>query len=157
MKYLLIALALVLFGISSQALAQTATPCNASQPWNAYCLQWTAPTTNVDGSAITLPLNYRIEQRVGTSGSWVQVVAGVTATRAYITNLAAGTYYFRVYSNCTGCTESVPSGLSPAVPITAPPIRPNPPTIVIAITISENSPPAAVLVNGSPVYASATP
>ncbi len=133
---------LSLAGIAGIAQAQTiptrSTPCDAATPWNAWCLQWTHEGKDTLGMTIT-PV-FRVEQRVGTTGAWTQVASGLTAKMYYAKDLAAGTYYFRVFAShqtCpTGitCGESAP-GVSGATGVSAPSI-PVAPVIVVALTVN---------------------
>lgn len=125
------------------AQAQTRnTNCDAATPNNAICLDGTAPTTNVDGTPITLPLRYRWEQRLGTTAAWATVASDLLIPKYYATGLPPGTYYFRLFANCvgTGCIESAASNVT-SRSATANPIQPNAPIIIIAATIREGQAP----------------
>jgi hypothetical protein len=132
--------ALVLFGVTHPALAQTSTRvtlCDAATPNNALCLSWEAPATNTDGSPTVLPLTYRVERQTATSTpTWIAVET-VSVTRSYVKGLAPGTYSFRVFA-IAGGMESAPSNTA-SKPVIAP--TPNAPVIIIAATINANGPP----------------
>lgn len=73
-------------------------------------LNWTAPTQNEDGSALTNLAGYKV--RYGTSaGSLTQFVniVGAGVTTAVIEGLAAGTWYFTVSSYTNTGVESAPT------------------------------------------------
>lgn len=74
-------------------------------------LTWTAPTQNVDGSALTNLAGYRIRYGTapGTLDKLVSVV-GAGITSATIEGLAAGTWYFAVSSYTNTGVESAPTG-----------------------------------------------
>jgi len=139
------ALALVLFVscvvdiARAQAVPTTrVTTCDPATPNNALCVTWTAINTDTNGGAVT-GVTYRVEQRTGTTGTFATVATGA-ATQFYAKNLAPGTYFFRVYVNCTGCIESVPSNTA-SKDATPNPIQPNAPVIIIAATIRAGQPP----------------
>lgn len=137
MRY--IALALLLACAVAQAQTRV-TPCSATTPNNAICVDGVAPTTNIDGTPVVGPLSYRIEQRAG-AGPWVTINSTLTTPRAYMTNLAPGPYTFRMYANCATCTaESGPSNEAGGT-ATQPPRIPNPPVITIAVLIRANAAP----------------
>src|SRR5262245_27157385 len=76
--------------------------------WNggSTTINWTAPTTNTDGSRITNLAGYRV--LFGTSRSALnqsQAVNSATATSATIGSLTAGTWYFAVRSVNSAGTE----------------------------------------------------
>lgn len=140
-----------LLALSAPALAQTtrSTPCNPATPNNALCVQWTPPTTYTDGTTIpsSVTLRFRVEQRVGLTGAWATAQNNITGVNtAYFQNLAPGTYYYRVYVNCSlsTCIESDASNIANK-DATANPTIPNAPVITIAVVISPDP-------NVAPVY-----
>jgi hypothetical protein len=78
-------------------------------------LNWTAPTRNVDGTALTNLAGYDIQYRkAGTTGwPFKKTIANPGATTATIWNLAPGTWVFcmksfnnvGVRSACTGTVK----------------------------------------------------
>lgn len=132
-------LALCATGIARAQSSTRSTPCDSATPNNALCVSWGAVTAATDGTAIS-GVTYRVEQRAGTSGSYATVANG-SALQYYAKGLNPGTYYFRVYANCTACTsESAASNTAngAATPI---PVVPTSPVIIIAATINANGPP----------------
>src|SRR4051812_7657815 len=157
MKHLIYAALL----LASVANAQTqppgtrATACDPVTPNNALCLTWTLPTTNSDGSAVTLPLVSRVEQQLN-GGTWTTAATGLTSAKYYAKNLALGNWVFRVSVNCTGsagCTESTATA-SNAKDSTAPVVQPGPPTnvLVVQVTISANHAPVYRVVGSADRY-----
>lgn len=140
---LLLAIGLVWAGVANAA--PRATPCDPATPDNALCLTGTAPTLNTDGTPITLPLIYRVQQKVGT-GSYVDVATGLTSLQYYAKNLVPGDYLFKVFANCVGvvsvvnCSESAGT-TSPGKTVATPTVTPQAPVIIIAATIRAGQPP----------------
>lgn len=148
MKYLV----LLLLAADPVIAAPRATPCDPATPDNALCITGTAPTVNTDGTPITLPLIYRIEQKTGT-GAYATVATGLTSLQYYAKNLAPGDYVFRAYANCVGvpsvvnCSEnSTPSPPSSVKNIAVPTVTPGAPLLIIAVTINAEGPPTYRLV-----------
>jgi hypothetical protein len=133
--------ALLLLCLTGTAQAQArVTPCNAATPNNAICVSWAAVATDTSGAAIS-GVTYRTERAASASGPYTTVQASSSATQFYATNLATGTYYFRVYANCAACTgESAPSNAVNGS-ATPSPVIPNAPVIIIAATIRADGPP----------------
>ena len=78
----------------------------------AATLDWTAPTENVDGSALTDLAGYKVYY--GTSASNLSesvTVKNAGLTSYTITNLSAGTWYFAIASLTAAGVESAPSGV----------------------------------------------
>jgi predicted phage tail protein len=152
-KHLLALFLVFVVGTVGSVKAQTATtrvtPCNAATPNNALCVLWTAPANNTDGTPIVLALTYRVERLTQTNPATWMTVNTVSTTQAYVTNLAPGTYTFRVIA-IAGGKESDPSN-SAAGTVATP--TPNPVVITIAVNISPDAPPTIVQVNGAQVYA----
>jgi hypothetical protein len=91
-------------------------------------LTFTAPTTNTNGTAITLPLTYTVFQGA-TSGSEVQVASGLTGSPIVVnTGLTAGStaYVYLVVVDANG--DSVPSTEACKTFPAAAPAIPNPVT-----------------------------
>jgi hypothetical protein len=125
---------------SMTCIAQTrSTPCDSATPNNALCVSWNAVATDTSGNAIT-GVSYRVEQRTGTSGNFA-TVGNASATQYYAKNLSPGTYYFRVYANCSACTAESAASNTGSGAATAIPVIPNAPVIIIAATIRADGPP----------------
>lgn len=142
----ILAAALIMLCATGIAKAQTGTrvtACNAATPNNAICLEWAFSGKNVDGTSALNP-TFRVEQRIGTTGAWTNVVTGITDLKRYITGLSPGTYFYRVYAMCgaPGCIESDASNVA-SRSATAPTQQPEAPIITIAVVIG---------VDHSPVY-----
>lgn len=140
--FVLALVGLLALACASPAHAQTATrvtPCDAATPTNAVCVSWSAITTDTTGAPLTKAVTYRVEQRQGTAG-FLTAATG-TDTRYYAKGLAAGTWTFRVFANCTpNCAESAASNAlskDAADPVTTPAT----PIIVIAALIRAGQPP----------------
>jgi hypothetical protein len=139
MKHILSILALLALAGTAQAQTRN-TACSSTTPNNALCLAWTAATQNTEGAAIT-GVYYRVQQRVGTTGQWTEIAPNVTALQYYVQNLAPGSYYFRVFVGCTGCTgESASSNVANGTATQNPNI-PQPTTLIIAAVIHADGPP----------------
>ncbi len=84
----------------------------APAPKGSVVLEWSAPTTNTNGTPLTNLAGYVV--RYGTSPSSLQSGWSLppSATQVEITNLAPGTWYFEIASINS---QSVQSGFSPAV------------------------------------------
>ncbi len=125
--------ALVLFGVTHPALAQT--PC-AKVADNKAHVCWTAPETYTDGSPIVLAITYDVEQQSGST--WTKVASAITARDWTSGVLTPGTYVYRVRAIVAG-VSSDPSntGTKNAVSPT-----PNAPTVIIvAAVINADGPP----------------
>lgn len=131
--------AMVLFGVTHPALAQTSatrvTDCDPATPTNAICVTHGVVNTRIDGLPTVFPVTYRVEQKVG-AGAFVAVVTEA-ATKHYIKNLAPGDYVFRVIA-LENLVASDPSSTASKSIIQAPPSAP---VIVIAATIRSDGPP----------------
>lgn len=106
-------------GYTTAALAPFSI--NVGQPVatsGSATLNWTAPTTNTDGSALTDLAGYHIYY--GTSPSTMSTVVNISnvATTTYtLSNLAAGTWYFAATSYTTSGLESaLSSTVSKVIP-----------------------------------------
>jgi hypothetical protein len=99
-------------------LCLAAFPALASPPQAA--LSWTAPTTNTDGSAITVPLTYNIYQ--GLSGSLTKVQSGLSTVTVVITaGLTPGTTQcFAVTAIAAGQESAQSSPACAAIPFAVP-------------------------------------
>jgi hypothetical protein len=155
MKRLLTALALTVALVACQpAEAQTAgtrvTPCNAATKNNELCLVFTAPIANTDGTPIAGLITYHVErlQQV-TGGTWMEI-ATTSQAQYLVTNLAPGTYTFRVLA-AVGTSKSAPSNTANGTATALPPPIPNPPVIqVVQVIIGvDHAPVYTVLSDGS--------
>lgn len=74
---------------------------------NAATLSWSAPTENVDGSALTNLAGYRIHYGVSADALTQEVAINTTGTTTYmVTDLAPATYYFAIKAVTTTGAES---------------------------------------------------
>ena len=81
-------------------------------------LNWTAPTKNEDGTALTNLAGYKVRygQSVGALGQ-VRDVTSPATTSVTIEGLSAGTWYFTVASYTNAGVESAPTGaVSKSIP-----------------------------------------
>ncbi len=130
-------LALVLFGATHPALAQTrSTPCDPATPNNALCFVWAPITSYKDGTAIpaSVTVSYRLEQQAGSS--WNPLTT-TTELKLLVPNLAPGTYTFRGFAVTNGVLSDVSDAFGKT--ITSP--QPAKPVFIIAATINANGPP----------------
>lgn len=127
------------------AAAQTpptrSTPCNAATPWDAVCVGWTAVATYEGGSAIPsgVAVSYRVERATAAGGPW-STVESVSVLRSYVTGLAPGVHYFRVFA-------VIPTGTSDASNVSSRGVnngRPDAPVITIAVVISPGNAPTLI-------------
>jgi hypothetical protein len=132
---------LCITGIVNAQSTTRVTNCNAATPTNALCLEWTAPATMTDGTPTVLPLNYRVQQRVGTTGTFTTIASNLTVLKLYVENLAPGEYFYRVFANCTGCTAESAASNTASRSATTPPVVPGAPVLIIAATIRAGQPP----------------
>jgi len=145
-------LALVCAGVAqAQTTGTRVTPCNPATKNNELCLLYTAPAVNTDGTPITGLITYHIErlQQV-TGGSWMEI-ATTSQTQYLVTNLAPGTYTFRV-SAAVGMAKSAPTPTATGTATALPPPIPNPPTgiqVVQVIIGVDHAPVFTVLSDGS--------
>jgi hypothetical protein len=100
-------------GLASAALPAFSITVVAAQPppGNAN-LNWSAPTLNTDGTALTDLSGYTI--RYGTSPTALTqsvAITDPTATSYTITGLAAGTWYFEIAANAGDGTQSAPTSV----------------------------------------------
>jgi len=98
-------------GEHSVALAPFTVAVNQMSAGNAV-LDWTAPTENTDGSALTDLAGYKVYYGTSASNLSESVkVANPGLTSYTIGNLTPGKWYFAVTSITTGGVESAPSGV----------------------------------------------
>lgn len=98
--------ALAAFTITVAAAPSAPPPTTTS----SITLNWGAPTTNTDGTALTNLAGYRISY--GTTASNLDTtvqVAGAGLTSYTIDGLTTGTWYFSIKSYSSSGTESAPS------------------------------------------------
>jgi hypothetical protein len=100
-----VATASLFIALSASALAQTVT--------TEVSLGWTAPTKNLDGSAIAGTLTYAVFQGPA-AGPFTQVASGLTGVSTIISSATAGNC-FAVEAIETLGASSTASGLSPTV------------------------------------------
>lgn len=134
----------------AQVGATRPTACSPTTPNNAICLEYSAPATYTSGDAIpaSVALTFRIEQRIGTSGAWSTVAASTSSLRHYLQNLTPGTYTYRVYANCAGCTEGPASNAASRDATAPPPPQPGAPVLTIAVVIGVDHAPVYSIING---------
>jgi hypothetical protein len=134
-----------LAGIANAQSATRVTPCSATTANNELCLVITPSSTNVDGTPLTRPSTFRIEQKAG-SGAYVQIASALSTPQFLVKGLVPGDYLFRVYQSCVSvpnvitCNESGAT-TSTTKNIATPVEQPNAPVIIIAATIRANAPP----------------
>jgi hypothetical protein len=100
-------------GTASAALAAFTITVTAPVVTGSATLNWTAPTQNSDGSALTDLAGYRIY--VGTSATTLVQVASITnaTTGSFdVTGLTAGTWYFSVSAVNTVGGESAQTAVA---------------------------------------------
>jgi hypothetical protein len=106
--------------VAACAIAQTAT--------TSVALGWTAPTQNVDGSAISGALTYNLYQGP-KAGPFTKVGSGLAAVSTTVTSLAAGACFAVTAVETTGSESALsntacalqsaaPSGMSVVVTVT---------------------------------------
>jgi hypothetical protein len=115
------------------AHAQTAPTC----AWNADCLQWSRPTTYVDGSTLasTDVASYVIEAAPVGSSTWTQIGTVTAPTQGFTRNgLKDGEQWqYRVSVMLVSGARSAPSAVQTAT-TTAP--LPSPPTLKTVDTLA---------------------
>ena len=123
MRLYRLVLAAVLAACLVPALAQGATSClvgTAGSPASAT-LTFTAPTTNTDGTPITLPLTYSVYMGTSSGGETL-LASGQTGSPIVITaGLKGGTSYYFYVTAVDSAGASAPSNevcktLAPSVP-----------------------------------------
>ena len=92
--------------------ATTVSPLPATQTYLAQAtLTWAAPTTNTNGTPITVPLTYNVYR--GGSATTLTKLTNVSAL-TYVDPAGSATpttYFYAVTAICAGCTESADSGV----------------------------------------------
>jgi len=89
---------LALLLVSSAVLADSAS------------IEWSAVTTNADGSTPSGPVSYNLYEQVSPGGGFIQIVGGITATSQVVQGLPAGaTICFTVTATAPGEFESAQS------------------------------------------------
>lgn len=67
----------------------------------------TNTTANISWGAVSGALSYDVDYKAASSGTWINVATGTTATSANLSGLTEGTVYdYRVRTNCSGGTGS---------------------------------------------------
>jgi hypothetical protein len=87
---------------------------SAATTTGAVTLNWAAPTTNSDGTALTDLNGYRIVYGRDASNLDQSKPMPSTVNSAVVDNLASGTWYFAVVSINTAGTESAPTNIASA-------------------------------------------
>jgi hypothetical protein len=132
-------------GLSLTAGAQTTatreTQCSPATEWNAMCVSWNPVTTYEGGAPLPagVAVTYKVEQRIGTTGNWVQA-AEVSTPRALISNLSPGVYFFRVFS----VAQAITGNASNIAQRTLQNPQPGAPVITIAVVISPQGEPTVI-------------
>jgi hypothetical protein len=107
MKNLLIGLALLL--ASSLAFGAPTCVIGTAGAAPVMTLTFTPPTTNTDGTPLTLPLTYTVYQGT-TSGSEVKVASGISTSPIVVnTGLVIGSTYYVYIEAVDSNGASVPS------------------------------------------------
>lgn len=90
-------------------------------------LTWVAPTLDVTGAPMNVPLTYNVYR--GTSAAVLTKLTNVSAL-SYTDpagNPTPTTYFYAITATCAGCTESAHSGVVSKT-MQAPSLQPSPPT-----------------------------
>lgn len=105
-------------GHTSVALPAFSIAVSQSVTSGTATLNWTAPTTNTDGSALTDLAGYHIHYGTSPSALSTTIDVGSPGTLSYtVASLASGTWYFAVSAYTTSGLESALSSTgSKAVP-----------------------------------------
>lgn len=84
----------------------TATPtCGTVTGLNASAI--TTNSSTVGWTAVSGALNYDVDYKLNSSGTWISAAVGTTSLSANLTGLTDNTLYdYRVRANCTGATGS---------------------------------------------------
>ena len=102
----------VLISVSNGSASASLPAFSIAVSTGSASLSWTAPTANMDGTALTNLAGYTIYY--GTSASELTQtiqLASPTETSYVVTNLGAGTYYFAVAAYTTMGTQSAQSSV----------------------------------------------
>jgi len=92
-------------GPGGNAVAMTTVTVNIAR------LSWTAPTENVDGTALTDLAGYTVHWGTGSrSYSQTAELNGANSTQYQVNDLASGTWYFAVTARNAAGAESAYSG-----------------------------------------------
>jgi hypothetical protein len=91
-------------------------------------LAWVAPTVDVTGAPLTLPLTYNVYR--GPSAAALVLLKNVSGLTTTDTVTVDGTYWYAVTANCAGCKESTQSAAVSALLAAGKVVSPAPPTSV---------------------------
>jgi transposase-like protein len=94
-------------GSGAYAAAQftTTSPVTCGTVTGLASSSITSSGATVSWSALSGANNYDVDYKAASSGTWINAVAGTTATSRAITGLTSSTLYdWRVRANCTGAT-----------------------------------------------------
>jgi hypothetical protein len=113
-------------GCIVQAFAQTCAPATTTPTAarDEARLQWTAPTTNTDGSAIGAPITYRVYRSSGANSTSFSLRCESTAVTVSMLTQPVGVQNYRVTA-VVGGNESAPSNVASKTVAAA---TPSPPT-----------------------------
>jgi hypothetical protein len=93
-------------------------------------LTWTAPTTDVNGNPLTVPLTYNVYR--GAAATTLTLLTNVSAM-TYTDPAGSSTpttYFYAVTATCASCVESADSGVV-STTIAAPALQPSAPTLTV--------------------------
>lgn len=86
-------------------------------------LNWTKPTQNTDGSALTDGTGYKVyaaQTAAGLATATPVTVTGINTLTYTVTGLSAGTWYFGVKTTATSGDSAMTNPASTVIPATAP-------------------------------------
>jgi hypothetical protein len=88
-----------------QAQFTTVAPCNAPTGLSSSAI--TSSSATVSWAAVSGALNYDVDYKLASSGTWINSITGTTSTSRSITGLTASSLYdWRVRANCTGSSSA---------------------------------------------------
>ncbi len=106
---ILLAIITTTFGCGSSNNTQYEKISNSLEYSGSVALSWNAPTLNEDGSPLTDLSGYKIYYGTSSNDYQYQLDVG-SVTSVNLSNLAPGTYYFRLAAYDKAGNESDPSG-----------------------------------------------